>query len=117
MYRNKISPYRTQWTTTYNTMGDVATTFTSAVVPRVLATSARLTFNTNSHDSELGVGLSYTPADVPITVKARWDTSRQWGLLASLRLVVGKLHLTATAGVTGADLSAPGYGGVLSIEI
>jgi len=99
-------------------MGDLTATFTSAIVPAILSASARCSINTNSHDSDLGVGLAYTPADLPITVRARYDSSRRWGVLATVRLPpIGKLDMTCTAGISGSDLSGPRYGAVVSIEI
>lgn len=116
-YLDKLSPYRPQWTLTANTMGDLTTTFTSHVVPSILSSSARFNFNTNSHESEFGVGMAYTPRDLPLSLKARWDNGNRWGVMATLRMAVGKLNLMATAGISGGDSNKPAYGAVLSIEI
>lgn len=98
-------------------MGDLTATVTSAIVPAILAASARCTFNTNSHESDLGAGIAYTPKDIPVTLRARYDISHQWGLMATLRVPVGKLDMTCTLGVSGNPQAGPQYGAVFNIEI
>jgi len=124
-YFNKISPYRTQWTNTVNTMGDLTTTFTSAIIPSTLTASARYSFNTNSHESELSAGLAYTPPNIPILVRARLDNTLNWSIAATVQRRVGKLDLTCSVGVGGGGGSMSEtkgesrlrYGCALSIDI
>ena len=42
----------------------------------------------------------------------------RWGVLATLRIAIGKVNFLATAGISGGDQAkAPSYGAVLSIDI
>eukprot|EP01111_Echinosteliopsis_oligospora_P012740 TRINITY_DN4403_c0_g1_i2.p1 TRINITY_DN4403_c0_g1~~TRINITY_DN4403_c0_g1_i2.p1 ORF type:complete len:350 (+),score=82.74 TRINITY_DN4403_c0_g1_i2:46-1050(+) len=117
-YRDASSPYGSHVNSTFNTMGDLTTCFSSFVVPDILSASTRYSFNVNNHNSDLAIGLKYTPRDLPVIFKGRYDfQTREWGLISCWRLVIQKIRLNVNVGVQRLVWSqkSPSFGVALQI--
>jgi len=96
-YRTPNPTAPTTWAMTANSMGELAGSCTTNIIPNSFSVSTRYGINVNNYQSDFALGASYSfGKSLPMSVKARVDARGDVGLMASFFTRYGRLYVGAT---------------------